>query len=215
MHAPHTAEGGNMNSPSYERFAGLCAILAGIGGPLYFIAFVVLVVLGVAPGLGLPLSSLLLMLGGIVSTVVIVALYDRLRETDATFALWALLLGVTGMMGSAIHAGYDLANVIHPPANPLPTDIPSQIDPRGLTTFGIPGIAFFVLAWLMTRNGGFPRRLGQLGYAVAILYIVLYLGRLIILTPTNPVVAVAALLSGVVFSPAFFIWLGLLLRRGR
>jgi hypothetical protein len=155
------------------------------------------------------------MLGGIVSTVVIVALYDRLRETDATFALWALLLGVIGMIGSAIHAGYDLANVIHPPASPLPDDIPSQVDPRGFTTFGISGLAFFVLAWLMTRSGGFPRRLGQLGYAVAILYIVLYLGRLIILTPTNPVVAVAALLSGVVVSPAWYIWLGLLLRRGR
>ena len=204
-----------MKATSYERFAGLCAILAGIGGPLYSIAFVVLVVLGVAPGLGLPLSSLVLLLGGLASTVVLVALYDRLRETDATFALWALLLGVAGMTGSAIHAGYDLANVIHPPASPLPADLPSQVDPRGLATFGITGIALFVMAWLMTRSAGFPRRLGQLGYLVAILFIILYLGRLIIVTPTNPIVAGAALLSGVVVSPAWYIWLGLLLRRGR
>ena len=39
--------------------------------------------------------------------------------------VWALLLGVAGMTGSAIHAGYDLANVIHPPASPLPADLPS------------------------------------------------------------------------------------------
>jgi hypothetical protein len=203
-----------MNSPSYERFAGLCAILAGIGGPLYSIAFVVLVVLGLAPGVGLPLSALFLMLGGIAATVVFVALYDRLRETNATFALWALLLGIVGMTGSAIHAGYDLANVIHPPATPLPADWPSQIDPRGLTTFGISGIAFLVIAWLITRSRGFPRRLGLLGYGVGSLFIVLYLGRLLIVTPTHPLVAGAAVLSGVIVTPAWYIWLGLLLRRG-
>jgi len=204
-----------MKATSYERFAGLCAILAGIGGPLYAIAFVGLVVLGVAPGLGLPLSSLFLMVGGLASTVVIVALYDRLRETDAAFALWALLLGIVGTTGSVIHAGFDLANLIHPPATPFPADLPSPVDPRGLTTFGITGIALFVIAWLMARNGGFPKRLGQLGYVMAILFIILYLGRLIILVPTNPIVALVALLSGVVVSPAWYIWLGMLLRRGR
>jgi hypothetical protein len=204
-----------MRATSYGRFAGLCAILAGIGGPLYAIAFVGLVVLGIAPDLGRPLSSLVLMVGGVVSSVVLVALYDRLRETDAAFALWALLLGIAGMAGSALHAGYDLANVIHPPASPLPGDLPSQVDPRGLATFGLTGIALFVMAWLMTRSEAFPRRLGLLGYALAILSIILYLGRLIILTPTNPIVAVVALVTGVVVSPIWYIWLGLLLRRGR
>jgi hypothetical protein len=39
------------------------------------------------------LSGLFLMLGGLLSTAVLVAVYDRLRETDASFALWALLNG--------------------------------------------------------------------------------------------------------------------------
>jgi hypothetical protein len=39
------------------------------------------------------LSGLFLMLGGLLSTAVLVAVYDRLRETDASLALWALLNG--------------------------------------------------------------------------------------------------------------------------
>ena len=67
---------------SFQRFAGISAVAAGIGGPLYSIAFVVLVVLGINPGLGLPMSALLLMLGAILTTAVMVALYQLLRETD-------------------------------------------------------------------------------------------------------------------------------------
>jgi hypothetical protein len=42
-----------------------------------------------------------------------------------------------------------------------------------------------------------------------------YLGRLIVLDPTNPLVAAPAALTGLILSPAFYIWLGLELRRGR
>jgi hypothetical protein len=71
-------------SSSFERFAGLSAILAGIAGLLYSISFVVLK--------NDLLIALFLMLGGLFSTAALVAVYNRLKETDATFALWALLL---------------------------------------------------------------------------------------------------------------------------
>jgi hypothetical protein len=73
-------------SRSFERFAGLCAIMVGIVGFLYAVAFVTL-----QHDL---LSALFLMLGGLLSSAVLVAIYNRLRETDAAFALWALCLAL-------------------------------------------------------------------------------------------------------------------------
>jgi hypothetical protein len=47
------------------------------------------------------------------------------------------------------------------------------------------------------------------------LLVALYLGRLIILDPTSPVILVPALLNGFLVNPALYIWLGLALLRGR
>src|SRR4051812_42820815 len=85
---------------AFERFAGTCAILAGITGFLYAAAFIVLQ--------NDLLSRLFLMLTGLLSTAALVAVYERLREADAAFALFGLLLGGAGALGSAVHGGYDL-----------------------------------------------------------------------------------------------------------
>ena len=201
-----------MPSKSFERFAGLCAILAGVVGFLYSVAFIV--ISRPAPELGGLLSALFLMLGGLLSTAALAAVYARLREADAAFALWALLLGLVGAVGAAIHGGYDLSNALHPPATPN-LDLPNAIDPRGLLTFGVAGIAMFVVAWLMGRGGGFPNGLGYLGYALAVLLVVIYLGRLIVLQATSPLIVAPALLTGFIVNPAWYIWLGLVLWRGQ
>jgi hypothetical protein len=194
----------------YESFAGLCAVLVGIGSFLYAIAFIILVIGERAPELGMLLSSLFLTLIGFFSTAVLVAVYDRLRETDATFALLALLFGIAGALGSAVHGGYDLANAINPPAL-ASADLPSEIDPRGLLTFAASGIALFIVAWLIWKGRQFPIGLAYLGLVSALLLIILYLGRLIALDPTNPVVLVPALLNGFLVNPAWYIWLGVAL----
>ena len=200
-----------MQSTSFERFAGLCAILAGLVGFLYSTAFII--VSRSRPELGGLLSALFLMLGGLLTSAALVAVYTRLRETDAAFALWALLLGLAGTLGSAIHGGYDLANAINPP-DTIP-NLPNQVDPRGLLTFGIAGLAIFVVAWLVGRGGQFPKGLGYLGYLLAVLLVVLYLGRLIVLQATSPVIVVPALLAGFLVNPIWYIWLGLALWGGR
>jgi hypothetical protein len=143
-----------MKQTSFERFAGVCAILAGIIGILYAFAFIVLVVQGRAPGLGVLLSSFFLMLAGLLSSAALVAVFNRAYEVELAPAIWGMLLSFTGVLGSAIHGGYDLANVIHPPAPNLPglADLPSQVDPRGLLTFGVTGIGLFVLAGLIRRS---------------------------------------------------------------
>jgi len=194
-----------MNNQLFDRFAGFCAVLAGILGFLYSIAFVVLQ--------SELLSGLFLLLGGLLTTAALTALYGRLREAHPLFALWGLLLGVAGALGSAIHGGYDLAVSINPPASP-PVELPNPIDPRGLLTFGVAGIALFIIAWLIMQSGVFSKGLGYLGYLLAILLVVLYLGRLIVLAPTNPVILVPALLVGFLVNPAWYIWLGIALWRG-
>lgn len=189
---------------SFERTAGICAMLTGIFGLLYAFAFVVLQ--------DELLGGLFLMASGLFTTAVLVAVYERLRLTEATFALWALLLGTTGALASAAHGGYDLANAINPP--PSVPDLPNPVDPRGLMTFGVAGIALFVVAWLIGRGGRFPRGLGYLAYASAALLLALYLGRLIVLDPTNPLILAPALLNGFLVNPALYLWLGLALLRG-
>ncbi len=199
-----------MSPLRFDRFAGFCAIATGLGAFAYAVAFVIIA--RFAPRFGAGLSWFLLLLVGLVTTPVLVALYHRLSDTDRSFALWALLLGVIGAIGSAAHGGYEVANVIHPPAAAAPA-LPTQIDPRGLLTFGVSGIGLFVFAWLVSRSPRFPKGLGTLGLAAAVLLILIYLARLIIVTSTNPVLLVPAVLSGFIFSPAWFIWLGLVLLR--
>lgn len=191
---------------SFERFAGWGAVLAGLSGFLYSIAFIVL-----RDNL---LSALFLMLGGLFSASALTALYQRLRGTESGFALLGLLLSLSAALGSTIHGGYDLANALHPPAS-LSTDLPNPIDPRGLLTFGVAGLGLFLLSWLATQHNTFPKRLAYLGYFSAILMIILYLGRLVILQATSLVIVIPALLEGFIVNPIWYIWLGLTFLRGR
>lgn len=106
-----------------------------------------------------------------------------------------------------------MANAINPPSSP-PTDLPNPIDPRGLLTFGVSGIGLFVIAWLIGRAAALPTGLGTLGYVLAVLSVVLYLGRLIVLSPRNPLIFVPALLTGFVVYPVWYVWTGIVPWRG-
>lgn len=197
-------ETSSMTTPetaSFERFAGICAILAGIAGLLYAISFVVLK--------NNLLSALFLMLGGLLTTAVLTAVYQRVRAVNESASLWMLLLGIGGAFGAMLHGGYDLANAINAPnVSSAIMNLPSAIDPRGLLTFGITGIGVMILAWLIGRGSQFPRGLSYLGYLLGVLLIVLYLGRLIILDPKNPLIAVDALVCGFVLNPVWYAGLG-------
>jgi hypothetical protein len=191
---------------SFEKFAGWAALLAGVSGFLYSIAFIVL-----QSNL---LSALFLMLGGLFSAAALTALYQRLRGTESGFALLGLLFALSAALGSAIHGGYDLSNTLHPPAS-LNMDLPNPIDPRGLLTFGIAGLGLFLLSWLMRHEGTFSRSLAYLGTLSAILMIVLYLGRLIVLQATSLVIVIPALLEGFIVNPIWYLGLGLALLRNQ
>jgi hypothetical protein len=200
---------------AYERAAGAAAIAAGIGGVVYSVAFLGGVVAGAAPQLGIVVASFALMVGGILSVAVLVAIYRRLLDTAAAIGLLGLMLMAVGAMGAMVHGGYDLANAINPPVTDVlaEAELPHPIDPRGLLTFGITGLGLLVLMLQARRSAVLPANLAGLGALVGVLLIVVYLGRLIVLTPTNPLVAVPAAATGLLLSPAFYIWLGLELRR--
>ena len=189
---------------SFEKFAGWSALLAGLSGFLYAIAFVVLQ--------NNLLSALFLMLGGLFSISALTALYQRLRGVESGFALLGILLVLSAALGSAIHGGYDLSNALHPPAS-ANLDLPNPVDPRGLLTFGVAGLGLFFLSWLLLQNRMFPKGLAYLGYLSAVLMIVLYLGRLVILQATSLVIVIPALLEGFLVNPIWYIWLGLIFLR--
>jgi hypothetical protein len=192
-------------SSRFERSSGATAVVVGIGGLLYSISFVI--ISRSAPDTGRLLSSVFLMLGGVLAIQVLAAVYRRLRDVDAGFALVGFMFGFAGALGSAIHGAFDLANVLHPAAA-LPGDIPSEIDPRGFLTFGLAGLALIVVARLMTRGGGFPGGLAWLGYLSGILLVLIYLGRLIVLDPASPLVLGPAALEGFIVNPIWYVWLG-------
>jgi hypothetical protein len=188
----------------FERDGGLAAMGVAVAGLLYALSFVILD--------DELTSGLLLLLTGMLTIVALTATYFRVRAVEPGFALLALLLGAIGGAGAAIHGGFELAHELNP-EDQVPA-IPNAVDPRGLLTFGFTGLAVLLIAWLARQGAVLPARLGLVGYALGVLLVVLYLARLIVLDSDNPAVAVPALLAGFLAGPAWWMWLGLELRRG-
>jgi hypothetical protein len=186
-------------TPAASRALGLVSIATAIAGVGYAVSFVILK--------DALLSALFLLLGGVLATPVLVAVRERLRETAPVASSWAILLAIAGALGSAVHGGYDLANTMHPPAV-ANADLPNPVDPRGLLTFGLAGLALVVLGALIARSGALPRWLGYLACLNGALLVLLYLGRLVILDPTSLAIVIPALLTGFLLNPLWYGWLG-------
>jgi hypothetical protein len=190
---------------SFQRFAGICAIATGVGGFAYSIAFVVLS--RANADLGLALSWLILLVGSLLAMPVVLALYESTTDVEPPTALVAVVFAASGFLGAIMHAGYEMANIIHLGKSPA-GEAASQVDPRGLLTFGLTGLGLLIFGWLMRRSNRFTSGLASLGMLAGALMIVVYLARLTIYSATNPLVLAGAGLTGFIVSPAFFIWLG-------
>ena len=189
--------------PEFERLAGWAGILTAIAGAGYAVAFVVLK--------SAALSALFLLIAPFASTLVLAALYGRLGSVDAGLARWMFAIGLVGAIGGSVHGGYDLANVLHPPATM--SDLPNAIDPRGLLTFGAAGVAALALARLMARSREFPTWTSVAAFALGSVLIATYLARLIVPDASSPLVLGPALIAGIL-SPLFYLGLGLWFLRG-
>jgi hypothetical protein len=187
-----------MNGTSFNRFAGWASILAGVAGIGYAIAFVLLK--------NAELSALFLTLAPLLAVAGLVAVFVRVRQVDAGFATVALALGAFGSLAASSHGALDLSNVLHPPAV-LPSDIPSEMDPRGYATFALTGLAVILLAWLSARTTDLPAWVSPLGIALGVVLVVTWLARLVVLDATSLLVLLPALVAGLL-SPVFFLLLG-------
>jgi hypothetical protein len=92
----------------FERVAGVCAFLVAVASLLCATSFFVLH--------NNLLTALFLMLTGLLSLPVLTAVYRRVADSDAGFALLAFLSVGVGAFGTLIHGAYDLANTLYPPA---------------------------------------------------------------------------------------------------
>jgi hypothetical protein len=99
----------------------------------------------------------------------------------------------------------------HPPRSRATS--PSSVDPRGLGTFALTGLALAVTGVLILRGGLLPRGLGYVAFLSAALLVFVYIGRLVILNPKSPGLVAGAVAVGFVVNPVWFVWLGLVLRR--
>jgi hypothetical protein len=206
MEGPLALRSSDLASPGVARLAGACALIAGVLGFLYSAAFVV-VAAGAAPQLGLGPSWVLLLVGSLFGSFALSVAYLCLRHVEPAIALWSLVLGASGAIGAAMHGAYEVALALNP-SGTVAVAV-SQVDPRGFLTFGTTALAVFGLSWLMRRGGTFPGGLGMLGYLSSLLLVLVYLGRLVIVTPTNPLVLGPAALEGFIVNPIWYIWLGL------
>ena len=193
----------------YRHTAYPSAWLAGASGFLYSVSFVIIARNN--PSLGTGLSGFFLLIGGVLGASALLGLYERLKPSNGTYALWALVFGLAGALAATLHGGYDLAVGIHPPNQVI--NFPSPVDPRGLGTFGLTGISLLAFSFLMQRDRSFPRGFVWLGYASGVLLLLIYVSRLTILQASNLLVLAPAGIEGFVLNPAWYIWLGFVLRK--
>jgi hypothetical protein len=189
---------------SFAHAAAWAAMASAALGVLYAVAFLVLH--------GAALSAACLLLGALASTVVFVALHARVSVWAPPAALWALLATTLGALGAMAHGGFDLANALHPPAAASP-DLPNAVDPRGLLTFALSGLGTLAFAALLRRDPRAPRAVAWIGALSGVLSLALYLGRLVILTPSSPLIALPAVAEGFVVSPLWYVLVGVTLMR--
>jgi hypothetical protein len=144
-------------------------------------------------------SSVALLTGALATVVVVLAARERFAGAEPQFAQLAVVLGLAGALGSAVHAAYDLAAL----AKPAESDALglSPTDPRGFATFALTGLALGLFGVLGHSAGALSARTRAVSLLTAASLVVVFVGRLALLDPNRLVIKVLALASGVVLNP--------------
>jgi hypothetical protein len=195
----------------FKRFAGFAAVATAVAGIVFTVTFAIAVRDGEA--WALRASSITLIVGSLIAIPVFVAIADQLSAREPQFARIGLVFGLVATVGAALHGAWDTAVIAHPVNH---ADVPSYTDARGFATFAMTAAAFVVFGWLILRGTEIPRIVGQIALLAAVLLLVVYFGRLIVLNPKKPVIKWVAVVSGLVVNPAFyFSYARSLLTRGK
>lgn len=205
-----------MTNKTFTRFGGLSAIIVGLLSILYAIFF--LIISRQNESLGATGSWIILAMSGIFSSAAFVVLYERLRPTSEGFALWALVLGLFSSFATLTHGAYQALLLMTLPsaaeseraAIELVRMVPSQIDPSGLGTFGVIGLASLVIGMLILAGQRLPRAMGYLAVVNAVLLITLFFATA---AGAQTLILLSGGLTSVVVGPIWWVWLGRELRR--
>lgn len=201
---------------SYDRFGGLSAMVVGALSLLYAVFY--LVIARSAPEVGALGSWIILAASGVFSSAAFVALYLRLRPASEGFALWGLALGLYSSFATLAHGVYQALLILNlrsaeqgqRAAIELVRMVPSQVDPAGLGTFGVIGLASLVTGLLIVRGGRLPRALGYLAIVNAVLLVTLFFATA---AGSQTLILLSGGLTSVIVGPIFWIGLGRTLRR--
>jgi hypothetical protein len=193
-----------MRSPPFERIAGAAAFLVAAGALFYAILFVAIV-----EGAGRTTQEIwffALMVGGAATIPVLVALYHRLRETDAGLALTAFILGLWAAFGGVLHGAYQMGHLITPkggsPAGP-------EAVSHGVLRYAVAGLSLLLIGWLIQRGRQFPLGLAYLAYLGGAALVFIYIGRLFdFIQPGDYFSLIPPIVYGFAIHPAFYLWLG-------
>ena len=183
---------------TFARFSSLCAYLAAVAGLAYSITFVAMTDDDTRFGEGL--EGAFLLAGGVLAVAVFAALYGLVRGREPGFALLALLLGVGGGFGAAIHGAYQLALAVDDLA--AEGDLPNPVDPRGFLTFGVMAAAVAIVSSLLIG------RLRLVGFVFAVLLAILWIGRLVGGDADDIALLLPAALAGLVANPLWYVLVG-------
>lgn len=188
-----------MSDASFRRCGGMCAVALAVTS----VAYAVLLFLDTgAPGIAdrlqqlgtgrqlNGLASLLLALGGILTTLAVLAIHERVSAAGPLWARWAAALGVIGGAMTVAHGYWDYLRVpillsqwqLGDPARRAAiatfAGLPNPVDPRGVGTLLFVGLFVVVVGRLILLGGTMPAPAGWLGLAYGALLLLAFVAGL-------------------------------------
>jgi hypothetical protein len=213
-----------MDDRIFERIGAIAAGAVGALSLLYAVAY-----LGITPAdqrgsdidkffrsylahpTGLRLAAVCLMLSGLVSGAVVIALIGRIDRTAKRQSLaWAGVVAVIAGLGTAAHGLSDLVGVDKLAHRYASGDAatraavavvhvtPSQIDPRGLATFAAGGLVALVLGLALRDR---HPRMGLLGVVLGADMILLFVANAV---GINALVLLSGGMASVILGPIWW-----------
>ncbi|HLI57229.1 MAG TPA: hypothetical protein VKY26_09405 [Actinomycetota bacterium] len=165
---------------------------------------------------GMRIAATCLLVSGIIIGLPLLALSRRLAAAGPLVS-WGAIIGVVSGFATAAHGlssligtdrlahSFATADAATHPAIVLAHAAPSAIDPAGLATFGVTGLA--ALAFGVALRGA-RKGLGTLGIALGIDLVALFLANAV---GSTPLVLLTGGLASVVLGPIWYVSLGRLL----
>jgi hypothetical protein len=222
-----------MDDRTFEQAASIGATVVGVLSLLYAVAY-----LGITPSdqrgddvakfyrsylahpAGLRMAASCLLVSGLISGAVVVALIRRIRTSDGQSALtWAGMVAVVAGLATSAHGLADLVGVdklAHRYATGDATTqaavavahvAPSSVDPRGLATFAAAGLVALAVGLALRAS---QPRLGWLGVVLGADMVALFLANAV---GIKALVLVTGGLASVVLGPVWWFGIGRLLWR--